>query len=98
MFRGIVVFLSVLSSLFSATHSVCEVERTDTQKAKEASQSISDYISSLITTAVNEKQENTETADDLKKWKGIIHLNKDWKEEKEDYLMNETPDDAESIS
>ena len=68
------------------------------QKAKEASQSISDYISSLITTAVNEKQENTETADDLKKWKGIIHLNKDWKEEKEDYLMNETPDDAESIS
>ncbi|MBP7780804.1 MAG: hypothetical protein KA051_01540 [Paludibacteraceae bacterium] len=68
------------------------------QKAKEASQSISDYISSLITTAVNEKQENTGTADDLKKWKGIIHLNKDWKEEKEDYLMNETPDDAESIS
>ena len=68
------------------------------QKAKEASQSISDYISSLITTAVNEKQENTEIADDWKKWKGIIHLNKDWKEEKEDYLMNETPDDAESIS
>ena len=40
MFREIVVFLSVLSSLFSATHSVCEVERTDTQKAKEAIEAI----------------------------------------------------------
>lgn len=40
MFRGIVVFLSVLSSLLSATHSVCEVERTDTQKAKEAIEAI----------------------------------------------------------
>lgn len=40
MFRGIVVFLSVLSNLLSATHSVCEVERTDTQKAKEAIETI----------------------------------------------------------
>lgn len=40
MFRWIVVFLSVLSSLLSATHSVCEVERTDTQKAKDAIEAI----------------------------------------------------------
>jgi len=35
-----VLFLSVLSSLLSATHSVCEVERTDTQKAQEAIEAI----------------------------------------------------------
>lgn len=40
LFRGIVIFLSILSNLLSATHSVCEVERTDTQKAKEAIEAI----------------------------------------------------------
>jgi len=36
VFRGIVVWICVLSGLMAATHSVCEVERTDTQKAKES--------------------------------------------------------------
>ena len=36
LFRGIIALVCVSSALFSATHSVCEVERTDTLKAKEA--------------------------------------------------------------
>ena len=36
MFRGIVAWVCVLSGLMGATYSVCEVERTDTQKAKES--------------------------------------------------------------
>jgi len=35
LFRGIVVFVCLSSTLIGATYSVCEVERTDTQKAKE---------------------------------------------------------------
>jgi len=40
LFRGILVFVSISSALIGATHSVCEVERTDTQKAKETIEAI----------------------------------------------------------
>lgn len=40
MFRGIIALLWVSSFLLGATHSVCEVERTDTLKAKEAIETI----------------------------------------------------------
>ncbi|WP_263833652.1 tetratricopeptide repeat protein [Sulfurospirillum oryzae] len=40
MFRGIVVFLCTFVTLFGATHSVCVTERSDTQKAKEAIETI----------------------------------------------------------
>jgi tetratricopeptide (TPR) repeat protein len=40
LFREIVACLCVSSALIGATHSVCEVERTDTQKAKETIETI----------------------------------------------------------
>ena len=40
MFRGMIAFLCVSSYLMGATHSVCEVERTDTLKAKETIEAI----------------------------------------------------------